>query len=179
MKNKITTLLIVLFYGVLLTHNAFAGFYIDGNGSGVDYKGSMKSGSKSRAGSTSAKKRTLVSQPKRGNNGLAYGVKTYTIYNGSLKRNVERIVRVSRWGKVEWALPYDYRWVGTSKITGDSVQDVLQKLLAGYPLQAVFYEQNHVIHIQPRPSIAYRSPRQLTQANAKTHNPDEFPGGNS
>lgn len=150
-----------------------AGFYVEGP---VDYKGPMvtKSHTSARSTAKTTKKRTLVKQPSANNNGLAFGVKTYTIHDGSLKRNIERIVRLAKWGKVVWALPYDYRWVGKSEITGDSTQDVLQKLLAGYPLQAVFYEQNHIVQIKPRPSIAYRAPTQLTRANASVHNPDQF-----
>ena len=86
---------------------------------------------------------------------------SYTLRNGSLKHNVESIVHQSHWGQLVWSLPYDYRWVGTAHFEGTSLQGVLEKLLARYPVQAIFYEQNHVIQIVPRPSIAYHRPADL------------------
>ena len=70
-------------------------------------------------------------------------------------------MRQAHWGQVVWSLPYDYRWMGVTHIQGDSVQVVLGKLLANYPVQAVFYEQNHVVQIKARPSIAYHQPKDL------------------
>jgi hypothetical protein len=84
-------------------------------------------------------------------------LKTYTpqvsvtLYPGSLKDNIRSIARQNGW-PIEWGhgCNIDYRWVGRTKVVGASFQDVLSKILAGYPLQAVFYKGNHVIVIKPR-----------------------------
>ena len=75
-----------------------------------------------------------------------------TIHSGSLKTNVEKIVRQGGWGVPVWRPNYDFKWVGNVTITGKNIQDVLAKLLEPYPLQAVFYEANHVVEIVPRRS---------------------------
>ncbi|MCD6055045.1 MAG: hypothetical protein K0R12_7 [Gammaproteobacteria bacterium] len=106
-----------------------------------------------------AKKSTAPNKP------AAPAIQTYAIYPGSLKSNVERIVRQAHWGDVVWTLPYDYRWVGTSTMKSDSVQEAVDKLLANYPLQAIFYEQNHIVEIKPRPTIAYHAPEALGASN--------------
>lgn len=73
-----------------------------------------------------------------------------TVYEGSLKANVDRIVKAGRWKKLVWKLPYDYQWVGKADFTGDSVETVIAQLLKHYPLQAVFYKANQVVEIVPR-----------------------------
>ncbi len=74
------------------------------------------------------------------------------VHKGSLEKNVERIVRLSHdgWRQVIWKLPYDYNWVGTARFRGKDLQEVLSKLLAPYPVQAVFYEKNHIVAIVRR-----------------------------
>ncbi len=75
---------------------------------------------------------------------------TVEIYPGSLKENIERICAHYGWRQVVWDVPQDYRWVGKAQISGENLIAVLRKLLNDYPLQAVFYEGNHVIYIHPR-----------------------------
>lgn len=72
------------------------------------------------------------------------------VHTGSLKRNIERIVRDAGWGTPVWKMNYDYNWRGDVTITGNDVQSVLSKLLEPYPLQAVFYNANHVVAVMPR-----------------------------
>ena len=72
------------------------------------------------------------------------------IYPGSLKENVERIAAHYGWHQVVWDAPQDYRWVGYAQIQGENLSSVLRQLLADYPLQAVFYQGNHVLYIHPR-----------------------------
>lgn len=72
------------------------------------------------------------------------------IYEGSLKDNVERIVKLDGWKKVIWSLPYDYKWIGNTEITADSIEGVITQLLEPYPIQAVFYRTNQVVSILPR-----------------------------
>ncbi len=69
---------------------------------------------------------------------------------GSLKANVERIVAQSHWGTVVWNLPIDYNWEGTMTITAPDVQGAISQLLAHYPVQATFYEKNHIVSIEAR-----------------------------
>jgi hypothetical protein len=72
------------------------------------------------------------------------------VMDGSLKANVERIVNKAGWGKPIWDMEYDFNWTGDVTITGRDVQSILSKLLDPYPLQAKFYESNHVVAIYPR-----------------------------
>ncbi len=72
---------------------------------------------------------------------------------GSLKANVERIVAQSHWGTVVWNLPIDYNWEGTMTITAPDVQGALSQLLAQYPVQAIFYDKNHIVSIEARRAI--------------------------
>lgn len=69
---------------------------------------------------------------------------------GSLKDNVERIAAHYGWRQVVWDAPQDYKWVGRAKIQGENLQSILGQLLADYPLQAIFYQGNHVLYIHPR-----------------------------
>jgi hypothetical protein len=72
------------------------------------------------------------------------------VYPGSLRENVERISAHYGWRQVIWDAPQDFRWVGFAQIQGDTLADVLRQLLNDYPLQAVFYQGNHVLYIHPR-----------------------------
>lgn len=74
----------------------------------------------------------------------------YTVKPGSLKKNVETIVGQSHWGSVVWNLPFDYNWVGTTTLRAPDVQGILAQLLKPYPVEAVFYEQNHVVSVVAR-----------------------------
>ncbi|HTM63885.1 MAG TPA: hypothetical protein VL360_05230 [Gammaproteobacteria bacterium] len=67
--------------------------------------------------------------------------------SGSLKDNIERIMRRYDW-KVVWNAPYDYNFDG--KITGSSLPNVIQKLLQPFPLQAVMYMSNRTVAVIPR-----------------------------
>lgn len=75
-----------------------------------------------------------------------------SVRTGSLKDNVEKITRQGGWHNLVWRPNYDFKWLGNVTITGRNIQDVLAKLLEPYPLQAVFYESNHVVAIVPRRS---------------------------
>jgi hypothetical protein len=67
--------------------------------------------------------------------------------SGSLKENIERIMDRYHW-KVIWKAPYDYNFDG--RITGNSLPDVMQKLLSPFPLQAMLYMSNRTMTITPR-----------------------------
>lgn len=72
------------------------------------------------------------------------------MYTGSLRANIDRIARQYGWNEVVWDVANDYEWVGTTHINGGSVMEIMQKVLKDYPLQAVFYQGNRVLLIQPR-----------------------------
>lgn len=72
------------------------------------------------------------------------------LYAGSLRNNIERIAHQYGWDRVVWTLPEDYRWVGETTIKGGDLPSILRQLLADYPLQADFFEGNHVLVITPR-----------------------------
>lgn len=92
------------------------------------------------AGSVSYPKNAIVRQKP---------LENVTLYPGSLKENVERIAAHYGWHQVVWDAP-DYQWVGHAQIQGDNLSSVLRQLLADFPLQAVFYQGNHVLYIHPR-----------------------------
>lgn len=66
---------------------------------------------------------------------------------GSLKENLERIMGRYHW-RVIWKAGFDYNFDG--RVTGSSLQNVLQKLLRPFPLQAVMYMSNRTLVILPR-----------------------------
>ena len=72
-----------------------------------------------------------------------------SMYSGSLKENVERIATLYGWPQLVWDAP-DYNWIGQTTIEGINVFSILRQLLTSYPLQAVFYQGNHVLYIHPR-----------------------------
>ena len=72
------------------------------------------------------------------------------VYPGSLKENIERIAAHYGWHQVVWDAPQDFMWVGYAQIQGDNLASVLHQLLTDYPLQAIFYQGNHVVYIHPR-----------------------------
>lgn len=74
----------------------------------------------------------------------------YPLHTGSLKANVAQMIKESGWGTLVWNVPNDYRWMGNISITATSIQGALDQLLAPYPVQAVFYDTNHIIDIEPR-----------------------------
>lgn len=75
---------------------------------------------------------------------------TTTVYSGSLKANIERIAGQFGWHQVIWHSPDDYHWVGTVQVGGASVVDIFRQVLKDYPLQARFYQGNHIVVIVPR-----------------------------
>lgn len=72
------------------------------------------------------------------------------IYSGSLRKNIIRLAHHFGWLKVIWNVKNDYQWIGTLSLHGRSLPTILQHLLARYPLQANFYQGNHVLVIVPR-----------------------------
>ncbi|MAZ38675.1 MAG: hypothetical protein CMF49_01010 [Legionellales bacterium] len=76
--------------------------------------------------------------------------RNYKVKTGSLKANVENMVAQSKWGRVVWNVPNDYRWIGNITITATSIQDALSQYLEPYPVEAIFYKKNHIVSIEPR-----------------------------
>ena len=76
--------------------------------------------------------------------------RNYKVTTGSLKANVEHMVAQSKWGRVVWNIPNDYRWIGNITITATSIQDALSQYLDPYPVEAIFYKKNHIVSIEPR-----------------------------
>jgi hypothetical protein len=77
----------------------------------------------------------------------------YKVYSGSLKDNVTRMIHESGWGKVVWNVPNDYQWEGDITITANNIKDAVLQLLDSYPVQAVFYNTNHIVNIVPRRAV--------------------------
>jgi len=75
---------------------------------------------------------------------------TVNLIPGSLKANIERIARNHGWHKVVWNVHSDYNWVGNTKIRGKNLVLVMEHILDGYPLQAVFYQGNRILVIEAR-----------------------------
>lgn len=77
-------------------------------------------------------------------------VSVYTLYPGSLKENIQRLANQFGWTTVKWLAPYDYQWTGTTAVTATNLNQLLQKILPDFPLQAVFYQGNHILVIRAR-----------------------------
>lgn len=73
-----------------------------------------------------------------------------TFYPGSLKNNIVRIARAYGWKHIIWNSAEDYHWIGKIRVAANDLPDILRKLLKDYPLQADFYNGNHVLVIKPR-----------------------------
>lgn len=80
---------------------------------------------------------------------LKQGRLSAKIRAGSLRVNVKHIVAKDKWTLV-WKAHVDYDWVGPTVIRANSISGLIGKLLADYPLQAVFYHGNHVVVVRPR-----------------------------
>ncbi len=72
------------------------------------------------------------------------------VYPGSLKLNVIRLARAYGWKHIIWLSEDDYHWIGKVRVAANNLPDILNKILVDYPLQANFYEGNHVLVITPR-----------------------------
>jgi hypothetical protein len=84
-----------------------------------------------------------------------YKKRAVTSYNavmlpGSLKYNVVQIANQYGWNNVIWQIPDDYNWVGRTRIKANTLTGLFNKILSNYPLQAQFYQGNHVLVIAPR-----------------------------
>jgi len=66
---------------------------------------------------------------------------------GSLKENLERIMDRYHW-RVVWKAPYDYNFDG--RVTGSSLPNVIEKLMAPFPLQATLYMSNRTLIVTSR-----------------------------
>ena len=75
---------------------------------------------------------------------------TVTMQNGSVKQNLTRIANQHGWQRVVWKSSNDFQWTGTTRIKAASLQDAFAQILAQYPLQAQFWQGNHVLAIVPR-----------------------------
>ena len=73
-----------------------------------------------------------------------------TLYSGSLHDNIARLAASYGWRTVVWNVPNDYLWVGRTRLSGNSFPNMLSQVLKDYPLQAIFYQGNHVLVIIPR-----------------------------
>lgn len=72
------------------------------------------------------------------------------VYPGSLKSNIVRLSRAYGWKHIIWQSQDDYHWIGKVRVAANNLPDILRKLLSDYPLQANFYDGNHVLVIKPR-----------------------------
>ena len=75
---------------------------------------------------------------------------TVTMFPGSMRANITRIAKQHGWRTLVWNSVNDYSWVGKTTITAPRLTGVFTKILADYPLQANFFDGNHVLAITPR-----------------------------
>lgn len=78
------------------------------------------------------------------------GTAVHTFYPGSLKENITALANECGWHTVVWEPDYDYQWVGLTRFHQQNIQQVLAHVLTDFPLQATFYNGNHVLVISPR-----------------------------
>ena len=75
---------------------------------------------------------------------------TVTLTRGSLKATIIRLAKQFGWKIVVWHVPNDYTWVGNVTVHGKDLPDIFNQILTNYPVQAVFYQGNHVLLVIPR-----------------------------
>lgn len=68
----------------------------------------------------------------------------------SLKNVISHLTSNCGWKTLIWDFDFDYHLAGDVTIRANNIADALAQLLANYPLQAVFYDGNKVVKIQPR-----------------------------
>jgi|GEM_PF-1851054 len=73
-----------------------------------------------------------------------------TFYTGSLRENLKRLAASYGWKDVVWLPQNDYQWHGRVTLQGKSLDRVLTQVLKRYPLQAQFYDGNHILVVAPR-----------------------------
>ena len=73
-----------------------------------------------------------------------------TLNTGSLKSILTTVAKHYGWNIVVWQLPNDYQWIGHVTVQADNVPDLMRKILADFPVQAVFYQGNHVVVFKAR-----------------------------
>lgn len=79
-----------------------------------------------------------------------HSLPSLTFYSGSLRENIQRVAKECGWDVVVWKTSYDYNWIGTTHFADTHLPIILHKVLDGYPLQAIFYQGNHILVIAPR-----------------------------
>lgn len=77
-------------------------------------------------------------------------VRSTTLQPGPLRAQLTEIAQQWGWQQVVWQLPHDYQWYGHVQFKAGTLPILFSKLLAPYPIQAVFYQGNHVLVFVPR-----------------------------
>jgi hypothetical protein len=77
-------------------------------------------------------------------------VVTAVLTPGSLKANIERIAKENGWDTVVWNARDDFNWVAYAKVREQNLVAVMESIIDGYPLQAIFYQGNRVLVIEAR-----------------------------
>lgn len=72
-----------------------------------------------------------------------------TIHPGSLQATMQRLAKKFHW-RLVWKVPNDYSWTGEVTLSGPDLPTILDQLLKDFPVQARFYQGNHVLLITPR-----------------------------
>ncbi len=75
---------------------------------------------------------------------------SFYMETGSLRANIERIAKNFGWYNIVWGVQNDYHWLGRTRIKGSNLSLAFANMLRHYPLQATFYQGNHVLVIGPR-----------------------------
>ncbi|MDF2867586.1 MAG: Toxin co-regulated pilus biosynthesis protein [Gammaproteobacteria bacterium] len=68
----------------------------------------------------------------------------------SLKSVITDLISHCGWKTLVWDFDFDYHLAGDVTIQANNIADALGQLLVNYPLQAVFYDGNKVVKMQPR-----------------------------
>lgn len=77
-------------------------------------------------------------------------VRSTTLQSGPLRAQLTTIAQDWGWQQVVWRVPHDYQWHGHVQFKANTLPALLSKLLDPYPIQAVFYQGNHVLVFVPR-----------------------------
>lgn len=131
---------------LILSFPVMAGWQVAGAGNEVPREPFFQAGTPSKDSAAPSAYSEKAFPNQYANLGQPAAVYAVSI-SGSVKENIERIMKRYKW-RVVWKAPYDYNFDG--RVTGSSLPNVIEKLLKPFPLQAVMYMSNRTVTISPR-----------------------------
>ena len=98
------------------------------------------------------------------------------IKKGSLRENMERIIKKERWDGVVWNLTIDFYVSKPFAVVGPDVQAVIMEVINGYPIYVNFNEDNLIIsEIEKDSNVIKLEEEKTVSLPGKDGTPNEIP----